>query len=95
MVSKPFLYLKELRALAPGAIEPETEFDKRTAKKIDKLLKELRYYEHCDVKFGEICKHPRCTHAIFEFKNGNSIVFRCGRLLSINEMNKEIENNGI
>lgn len=85
MVNKPFLYLKELKALAPGATEPEPEFDRRTAKKIDKLLKELRYYEHCDVKFGEICKHPRCTHAIFEFKNGLSITFRCGREINTNK----------
>ena len=86
MVSKPLLYLKELRALAPGAVEPETEFDRRTAKKIDKFLKELRYYEQCDVKFGEICKHPRCINAILELKNGTSVTFKCGRLLNENKL---------
>ena len=67
--------------MAPGAVEPETEFDKRIAKKIDKYLKERRYYEQCDVKFGEKCKHPHCINAILEFKNGKSIEFKCGRLL--------------
>lgn len=84
MVNKPFLYLEELHAISPSSAKEEKE-NQKLQKKVDKLLKELRYYEHCDVKFGEICKHPRCTHAIFEFKNGLSITFRCGREINTNK----------
>ena len=80
MVDKPFLYLEELHAISPLRIKENKE-NQKLQKKVDKYLKELRYYEQCDVKFGEKCKHPRCINAILEFKNGKSIEFKCGRLL--------------
>ena len=85
MVVKPFLCIEELHGFLPSRIKEEKE-NQKLQKKIDKLLKEFRYYEHCDAKFGEICKHPRCIHASFEFKNGQSITFSCGRLLDENKL---------
>jgi hypothetical protein len=80
LVDKPFLYLEELHAISPLRIKENKE-NQKLQKKVDKYLKELRYYEQCDVKFGEICKHPRCINAILELKSGKSIEFKCGRLL--------------
>ena len=86
MVDKPFLYIEELHSLLPSPHIKEDKVNQKLQKKVDKLLKELRYYEQCDVKFGEICKHPRCINVILEFKNGTSVTFKCGRLLNENKL---------
>ena len=85
MVDKPFLYLEELHALSPLRIK-EDKVNQKLQKKVNEYLKELRYYEQCDVEFGEICKHPRCAKSILEFKNGTSVTFKCGRLLNENKL---------
>ena len=80
MVDKPFLYLEELHAISPLRAKEDKE-NQKLQKKVDKCIKELRYYEQCDSQFGEICKHPRCVNSILELKSGTSVVFKCGRLL--------------
>lgn len=85
LVDKPFLYLEELHALSPLRIK-ENKVNQKLQKKVNEYLKELRYYEQCDIQFGEICKHPRCINAILELKNGTSVTFKCGRLLNENKL---------
>ncbi len=80
LVDKPFLYLEELHAISPLRVKEDKE-NQKLQKKVNKYLKELRYYEHCDVKFGELCKHPRCINTILELKDNSDVIFKCGRLL--------------
>lgn len=46
-------------------------------KSLDKILKEIHWYEQCDKHKGDQCEHIRCKYSVLSLGQGSNLF--CGR----------------